>query len=508
MEKITIIDFGSQYTQLIARRIRELNVYSEIIPFSNFSKIDSNTKGVILSGGPCSVLDQSSPKINTLNFRGKIPVLGLCYGAQLIAFQDGGRILKSKIREYGRATLNFINNDILMDGVNLESQVWMSHGDTISVISKKSKILASTKDVKIAAFCLENEDTFGLQFHPEVYHTKDGVKILNNFLTKICNCSQNWNMDSFIKNSVSSLQSKIGTEKVLLGLSGGVDSSVAALLLSKAIGENLFCFFINNGLLRKNEFHDVLKSYELIGLNIKGIDSEDVFLDALKGVSDPELKRKIIGNKFVEIFEKEASQIQGVNWLGQGTVYPDVIESVSATGGPSAKIKSHHNVGGLPEKMKLKIIEPLREIFKDEVREVGKNLGLDEKILNRHPFPGPGLAIRIIGDVNKKNLSILREVDHIFIQSLKDSGLYRKVWQAGAMFLPIKTVGVMGDERTYENVVSLRAVTSTDGMTADWAHLPVEFLSNVSNRIINKVKGVNRVVYDISSKPPATIEWE
>jgi len=508
MEKITIIDFGSQYTQLIARRIRELNVYSEIIPFSNFSKIDSNTKGVILSGGPCSVLDQNSPKINTLNFRGKIPVLGLCYGAQLIAFQDGGRILKSKIREYGRATLNFINNDILMDGVNLESQVWMSHGDTISVVSKKSKILASTKDVKIAAFCLENEDTFGLQFHPEVYHTKDGVKILNNFLTKICDCSQNWNMDSFIKNSVSSLQSKIGTEKVLLGLSGGVDSSVAALLLSKAIGENLFCFFINNGLLRKNEFHDVLKSYELIGLNIKGIDSEDVFLDALKGVSDPELKRKIIGNKFVEIFEKEASQIQGVNWLGQGTVYPDVIESVSATGGPSAKIKSHHNVGGLPEKMKLKIIEPLREIFKDEVREVGKNLGLDEKILNRHPFPGPGLAIRIIGDVNKKNLSILREVDHIFIQSLKDSGLYRKVWQAGAMFLPIKTVGVMGDERTYENVVSLRAVTSTDGMTADWAHLPVEFLSNVSNRIINKVKGVNRVVYDISSKPPATIEWE
>ena len=508
MEKITIIDFGSQYTQLIARRVRELSVYSEIIPFSNFSKIDSNTKGVILSGGPCSVLDQNSPKINTLNFRGKIPVLGLCYGAQLIALQDGGGILKSKIREYGRAKLNVINNHNLLNGVNLESHVWMSHGDTISVISKKSKILASTKDVKIAAFCLDNEDTFGLQFHPEVYHTQDGVKILNNFLTKICNCSQNWNMDSFIKNSVSNLKSKIGAEKVLLGLSGGVDSSVAALLLSKAIGENLFCFFINNGLLRKNEFYDVLKSYELIGLNVKGIDSEDVFLNALKGVSDPELKRKIIGNKFVEIFEKEASQIQGVNWLGQGTVYPDVIESVSATGGPSAKIKSHHNVGGLPEKMKLKIIEPLREIFKDEVREVGRNLGLHDKILNRHPFPGPGLAIRIIGEVNKNNLSILREVDHIFIQSLKDFDLYRKVWQAGAMFLPIKTVGVMGDERTYENVVSLRAVTSTDGMTADWAHLPVEFLSNVSNRIINKVKGVNRVVYDISSKPPATIEWE
>ncbi len=508
MEKISIIDFGSQYTQLIARRVRELSVYSEIIPFSNFSDVDSDTKGVILSGGPASVLDANSPKIKTLNLRRKIPVLGLCYGAQLIAHQEGGRVLKSKIREYGRAKLNFISNHTLMKGVNLDSQVWMSHGDTISNVSEKSEIIASTSDVKIAGFSFQNENTFGLQFHPEVFHTTDGTKILDNFLTKICNCTQDWSMDSFINNSVPNLRSKIGNEKVLLGLSGGVDSSVAALLLNKAIGGNLFCLFINNGLLRKNEFDNVLKSYQNIGLNVKGVDSEEVFLNALKGVSDPELKRKIIGGKFVEIFEEEASKIGGVKWLGQGTVYPDVIESVSATGGPSAKIKSHHNVGGLPEKMNLKIIEPLREIFKDEVRKVGRSLGLDERILNRHPFPGPGLAIRIIGSVNRKNISMLREVDYIFIKSLIDCNLYKDVWQAGAMFLPIKTVGVMGDERTYENVVSLRAVTSTDGMTADWAHLPVDFLSKVSNEIINKVKGVNRVVYDISSKPPATIEWE
>jgi GMP synthase (glutamine-hydrolysing) len=371
-----------------------------------------------------------------------------------------------------------------------------------------SQIIASTIDVEIAGFSFNNENTFGLQFHPEVFHSTDGVKILDNFLNKICNCSKSWNMDSFINKSIIDIKSKVGNDRVLLGLSGGVDSSVAALLLSKAIGNNLFCFFINNGLLRKNEFNEVLDSYKSIGLNIQGIDSENIFLDALHGVSDPELKRKIIGNKFVEIFEKEANKLGGVKWLGQGTVYPDVIESVSATGGPSAKIKSHHNVGGLPEKMNLKIIEPLREIFKDEVRKVGKNLGLDDKILNRHPFPGPGLAIRIIGEVNKTNISILKEVDYIFIKSLIDYDLYKDVWQAGAMFLPIKTVGVMGDERTYENVVSLRAVTSTDGMTADWAHLPVEFLSKVSNEIINKVKGVNRVVYDISSKPPATIEWE
>ncbi len=395
-----------------------------------------------------------------------------------------------------------------MKNVDSGSQVWMSHGDTISNISTNSQIIASTVDVEIAAFSFNNENTFGLQFHPEVFHSTDGKKILENFLTTICDCSRSWNMDSFINKSIFDIKSKVGSDKVLLGLSGGVDSSVAALLLSKAIGDNLFCFFINNGLLRKNEFDDVLNSYKSIGLNIQGIDSEDVFLDALNGVSDPELKRKIIGNKFIEIFEEEANKIGGVKWLGQGTVYPDVIESVSATGSPSAKIKSHHNVGGLPEKMNLKVIEPLREIFKDEVRKVGKNLGLDDKILNRHPFPGPGLAIRIIGGVNRYNLAVLREVDHIFIKSLIDHDLYKDVWQAGAMFLPIKTVGVMGDERTYENVVSLRAVTSTDGMTADWAHLPSDFLSKVSNKIINKVKGVNRVVYDISSKPPATIEWE
>ena len=508
MEKIVIVDFGSQYTQLIARRIRELSVFSEIIPFSSFSDIDSQTKGVILSGGPCSVTDPNSPKINTLKIRKKVPVLGLCYGAQLLADQENGEILKSEIREYGRAKLNFVDSFSLMSDVNLNSQVWMSHGDTISSISSKSKVIASTEDVKIAGFSLNNENTFGLQFHPEVYHTTDGVKILDNFLTKICKCVKSWNMDSFINKSILDIKTKVGDDKVLLGLSGGVDSSVAALLLNKAIGNNLFCFFINNGLLRKNEFNDVLNSYKSIGLNIQGIDSKKNFIDALSGVSDPELKRKIIGNKFVEIFEQEAKKIGGVKWLGQGTVYPDVIESISATGGPSAKIKSHHNVGGLPEKMDLKVIEPLREIFKDEVRKVGANLGLAKGILDRHPFPGPGLAIRIIGEVNKKNLEILREVDHIFIKSLIDNKLYNDVWQAGAMFLPIKTVGVMGDERTYENVVSLRAVTSTDGMTADWAHLPANFLSTVSNKIINKVNGVNRVVYDISSKPPATIEWE
>jgi len=508
MEKILIIDFGSQYTQLIARRVRELSVYSEIIPFSKFKDIDYNTKGIILSGGPCSVSENNAPKINTLNFRGRIPILGLCYGAQLLAYQSGGRILKSKIREYGRAKLNFISKSPLMNNVDLMSQIWMSHGDTISNITDDSNIIASTNDVKIAGFSFKNENTYGLQFHPEVYHSIDGVKIIDNFLTKICNCSKSWNMDSFIEKSIFDIKSMVGNDKVLLGLSGGVDSSVAALLLHNAIGDNLFCFFINNGLLRKNEFNDVLESYKSIGLNIKGIDSENIFLDALHRISDPELKRKVIGNKFVEIFEKEAKKIGGVKWLGQGTVYPDVIESISATGGPSAKIKSHHNVGGLPEKMNLKIIEPLREIFKDEVRMVGANLGLDEKILNRHPFPGPGLAIRIIGEINKENISILREVDYIFIQSLIENKLYNNVWQAGAMFLPIKTVGVMGDERTYENVVSLRAVTSTDGMTADWAHLPADFLSKVSNEIINKVKGVNRVVYDISSKPPATIEWE
>ena len=436
-----------------------------------------------------------------------IPILGLCYGAQLIAKIYGGEVVRSKNREYGRAKLNFISdNSVLMDGLEQNSQVWMSHGDTIFKLPRQ-KIISSTEDVKIAGFSFDN--IYALQFHPEVYHTDHGSKIIGNFLFNICLMSKDWTVDSFIDSTIDSIKNKIGNDKVILGLSGGVDSTVSAALLSRAIGNNLFCFFINNGLLRKNEFNEVLNSYKSMGLNIKGVDSEDDFLNALDGVSDPETKRKIIGKKFIDIFERESKKIGDVKWLGQGTVYPDVIESISATGGPSATIKSHHNVGGLPEKMKLKVIEPLRKIFKDEVRKIGHSLGVKKEILQRHPFPGPGLAIRIIGEVNKKRINILRQVDFIFINGLKEDGLYNKVWQAGAaMLLAVKSVGVMGDERTYENVVALRAVTSTDGMTADWAHLPNDFLAKISNEIINKVSGVNRVVYDISSKPPATIEWE
>ena len=508
-EKVLILDFGSQYTQLIARRVRELNIYSEIHPYNKDIKIDSDVKAIILSGSPFSVRDENSPKplFDTLSLN--VPVLAICYGAQYLAHSNGGEVSPSKIREYGRANLSFFDeSSILFNGVSLNSQVWMSHGDTITRLPDKFELLASTNEVQIAAYKINNKDIFGLQFHPEVYHSKDGHKLISNFLMNICNCSQDWTPNSFIDSTIADLKAKLGNDKVVLGLSGGVDSSVAAVLLDRAIGKNLFCIFVDNGLLRKNEFEAVLSQYKGMGLNVKGVDAKQGFYDVLKGINEPEKKRKAIGAKFIDVFDQEAGLIEDVKWLAQGTIYPDVIESVSATGGPSATIKSHHNVGGLPEFMKLKIVEPLNLLFKDEVRRIGKALAMDDSILSRHPFPGPGLAIRILGDITPEKVSILQEVDHIFISSLKKEKLYDKVWQAGAIFLPVQSVGVMGDERTYENVVSLRAVESTDGMTADWVHLPYDFLSKVSNDIINKVHGVNRVVYDISSKPPATIEWE
>ena len=508
-EKVLILDFGSQYTQLIARRVRELNIYSEIHPYNKDFKIDSDVKAIILSGSPFSVRDENSPKplFDTLSLN--VPVLAICYGAQYLANSNGGEVSPSKIREYGRANLSFFDeSSILFNGVSLNSQVWMSHGDTITRLPDKFELLASTNEVQIAAYKINNKDIYGLQFHPEVYHSKDGHTLISNFLMNICNCSQDWTPNSFIDSTIADLKAKLGNDKVVLGLSGGVDSSVAAVLLDKAIGKNLFCIFVDNGLLRKNEFEAVLSQYKGMGLNVKGVDAKQSFYDVLKGIKEPEKKRKAIGAKFIDVFDQEASLIEDVKWLAQGTIYPDVIESVSATGGPSATIKSHHNVGGLPEFMKLKIVEPLNLLFKDEVRRIGKALAMDDSILSRHPFPGPGLAIRILGDITPEKVSILQEVDHIFISSLKKEKLYDKVWQAGAIFLPVQSVGVMGDERTYENVVSLRAVESTDGMTADWVHLPYDFLSKVSNDIINKVHGVNRVVYDISSKPPATIEWE
>ena len=508
-EKVLILDFGSQYTQLIARRVRELNIYSEIHPYNKDIKIDSDVKAIILSGSPFSVRDENSPKplFDTLSLN--VPVLAICYGAQYLANSNGGEVSPSKIREYGRANLSFFNeSSILFNGVSLNSQVWMSHGDTITRLPDKFELLASTNEVQIAAYKINNKDIYGLQFHPEVYHSKDGHKLISNFLMNICNCSQDWTPNSFIDSTIADLKAKLGNDKVVLGLSGGVDSSVAAVLLDRAIGKNLFCIFVDNGLLRKNEFEAVLSQYKGMGLNVKGVDAKQDFYDVLKGINEPEKKRKAIGAKFIDVFDQEAGLIEDVKWLAQGTIYPDVIESVSATGGPSATIKSHHNVGGLPEFMKLKIVEPLNLLFKDEVRRIGKALAMDDSILSRHPFPGPGLAIRILGDITPEKVSILQEVDHIFISSLKKEKLYDKVWQAGAIFLPVQSVGVMGDERTYENVVSLRAVESTDGMTADWVHLPYDFLSKVSNDIINKVHGVNRVVYDISSKPPATIEWE
>ena len=507
-EKIIILDFGSQYTQLIARKVRELNVYCDIVPYNKVPEITENIKGVIFSGSPASVRDSNAPIIDVNHFEGKIPVLGICYGAQMMAQMAGGEVTPSKHREYGRANLSFIDPDSdLLQNMTINTQVWMSHGDTIVELPEDFKTIASTADVKVGAYKINAEKTYGIQFHPEVYHTPEGKTLLHNFVVKICGCSQSWTPASFIESTVEELQKQIGTDKVVLGLSGGVDSSVAAVLLNKAIGKNLTCIFVDNGVLRKNEFKEVLHAYKDMGLNVIGVDAHKKFLDQLKGISDPELKRKAIGRVFIEIFDAEAQKIEGVKWLAQGTIYPDVIESVSVNG-PSATIKSHHNVGGLPAKMHLKVVEPLNLLFKDEVRRVGKELELSPNILGRHPFPGPGLAIRILGEITEEKVKLLQEVDHIFISALKNENLYDEVWQAATILLPVQSVGVMGDERTYENAVVLRAVSSTDGMTADWSHLPYGFLAKISNKIINHVKGINRVVYDISSKPPATIEWE
>lgn len=507
-QKILILDFGSQYTQLIARKVRELNIYCEIYPYNHFPTPDNSVKGVILSGSPFSVRDKDAPVPNLEGIKGKYPLLGICYGAQFLAQNFGGEVLPSDSREYGRANLQFIDKKSkLFENISAGTQVWMSHGDTIEKLPDNYSVIASTGDVKNGAYKIEREKTYGIQFHPEVYHTTDGKTLLYNFTVNICGCKQDWTPASFVEDTVAGLRKKLGDNKVVLGLSGGVDSSVAAILLHRAIGKNLTCIFVDNGLLRKNEFQLVLDSFSDMGLNIIGVDAKQKFIDDLKGVTEPEQKRKIIGHNFIEVFDEEAHKIQNVRWLGQGTIYPDVIESVSVKG-PSATIKSHHNVGGLPEKMKLKVVEPLNLLFKDEVRRVGRELGIPERILNRHPFPGPGLGIRILGEITAEKVRILQEVDNIYIQGLIDNNLYDDVWQAGAILLPVQSVGVMGDERTYENVVALRAVQSTDGMTADWVHLPYEFLSRISNEIINKVRGINRVVYDISSKPPATIEWE
>ncbi len=508
-ETILIVDFGSQYTQLIARRIRELNVYCEIHPWNKIPVDFANLKGVILSGSPFSVRDVAAPKPDLGVFKGHLPLLGVCYGAQLLAQEFGGKVQSSNTREYGRANLSMVNsNSRLMQGISMDSQVWMSHGDSITDIPENYMVVGSTADVAIAAYEILGEDTFGVQFHPEVYHSLEGTQLLKNFIYNVCSCSADWTPALFVDESVAKLKEQLGNDRVILGLSGGVDSSVAAVLLHKAIGENLHCIFVDNGLLRKNEYAEVLESYKGMGLNVKGINASELFYAELKGLTDPELKRKAIGKVFIDVFNEASKEVENAKWLGQGTIYPDVIESVSGTGGPSQTIKSHHNVGGLPDYMKLSVVEPLRLLFKDEVRRIGAALNIDDKILSRHPFPGPGLGIRILGEVTKEKVAILQEVDSIFINGLKEADLYKDVWQAGSIFLPVQTVGVMGDERTYENAVALRAVTSTDGMTADWCHLPYEFLASISNKIINQVKGINRVTYDISSKPPATIEWE
>ena len=526
MNKILILDFGSQVTQLIGRRLRELNVYCEIYPYNHFPVPDASVRGIILSGSPCSVRDANAPKVDLDLLRGKYPLLGICYGAQYLAHCGGGRVEGSVAREYGRAMLYVVRPDSpLMRGVSPHSQVWMSHGDTISRLPEGAEVIASTPDVPNAAFQIAGEQTYAVQFHPEVFHTAEGSKILSNFALGICGCAGDWTPASFIETTVAGLRERIGSDKVILGLSGGVDSTVAGVLLNKAIGHQLTCIFVNNGLLRKNEFEDVLESYRDMGLNVLGADASKEFLDALAGVEDPEAKRKVIGRLFIETFDKYARQIEGARWLAQGTIYPDVIESAGIPG-IASKIKSHHNVGGLPEKMNLKIVEPLRMLFKDEVRRVGRALGIREELVGRHPFPGPSLAVRILGEVTEEKLQVLREADDIFIRGLRAydcSGmgfpsasdprvmattLYDAIWQAGVVLLPVRSVGVMGDERTYECPVALRAVVSTDAMTADWFHFPYDFLADVSNEIINKVRGVNRVVYDISSKPPATIEWE
>lgn len=507
-ETILILDFGSQYTQLIARRVRELNVYCEIHPFNHLPALGPHIKGIIYSGSPASVRDTDAPRpeLNALSL--DLPLLGVCYGAQLLAQDNGGEVAPAHVREYGRARLSHLDREVpLLRGLSPNTQVWMSHADTILRIPENFHIIASSGDVEIAGFRVGDTDIYGLQFHPEVYHTSEGAALLRNFVVDICGCSQSWTPASFVDATVHELREQLGEDQVVLGLSGGVDSSVAAILLHRAIGERLHCIFVNNGLLRKGEFEEVLHSYQDMGLNVTGVDASERFLDALRGTSEPEAKRKIIGRVFIEVFDEEAHRIQDVNWLGQGTIYPDVIESVSVKG-PSATIKSHHNVGGLPDFMKLKVVEPLKSLFKDEVRRVGASLGMKSSLLGRHPFPGPGLGIRVLGEVSPERVRVLQEADAIFIGALRSEGLYDQVWQAATILLPVQAVGVMGDERTYEDVVALRAVTSTDGMTADWAHLPHEFLARVSNDIINKVRGVNRVVYDISSKPPATIEWE
>lgn len=523
-EKIIILDFGSQVTQLIGRRLRELNVYCEIYPFNKIPQLDESVRGIILSGSPYSVRDKEAPQIDLKEIKGKLPILGICYGAQYIAYHCGGDVKPSLSREYGRAKLHITSPSRLFEGVRDGSQIWMSHGDTIAEIPENAETIASTEDIRNAAYHIKGEETYAVQFHPEVFHSEDGPKILENFALGICRCKGDWTPASFIESTVRELRAKIGDDKVILGLSGGVDSTVAGVLLNKAIGKNLHCIFVDNGLLRLNEFKDVLASYEDMGLNVTGVDASERFLSALKGVTDPETKRKAIGKTFIEVFDEEARKIEGAKWLAQGTIYPDVIESASVKG-PSATIKSHHNVGGLPEKMSLKIVEPLRALFKDEVRRVGRELNVKKDLIDRHPFPGPSLGIRILGEVTPEKLDILRKADDIFIRGLRNTEcatgiksasdplrdaetLYDSIWQAGTILLPVKSVGVMGDERTYEYTVALRAVISTDGMTADWVHLPYSFLAKVSNDIINKVRGVNRVVYDISSKPPATIEWE
>ncbi len=508
-QTIIILDFGSQVTQLIARRIRELNVYCEIHPWNKAPEITEYVKGVILSGSPFSVKEENAPKPNVREYTSVRPLLGICYGAQLLAESLGGEVMRSTHREYGRAHLSKVEgSNALMRNISEGSQVWMSHGDTIKSAGPNARVICSTGDIEYAGYQLGEEKIYGVQFHPEVYHSIDGKQLLSNFVLDICGCEGDWTPNQFVEETVEDLRNQLGNDKVILGLSGGVDSSVAAMLLHKAIGSNLHCIFVDNGLLRKNEFNDVLHSYRDMGLQVKGVDASSRFYKALEGLSDPEAKRKAIGKTFIDVFDEESKQIENAQWLGQGTIYPDVIESVSASGGPSQTIKSHHNVGGLPDYMKLKVVEPLRLLFKDEVRRVGRSMGIKESILERHPFPGPGLGIRILGDITLEKVRILQEVDAIWIDALKSNNLYTEVWQAGAILLPVKSVGVMGDERTYENTVALRAVNSTDGMTADWSRLPHEFLAKVSNDIINKVKGVNRVVYDISSKPPATIEWE
>ncbi|MBR5660750.1 MAG: glutamine-hydrolyzing GMP synthase [Bacteroidales bacterium] len=525
-EKIIILDFGSQVTQLIGRRLRELNVYCEIYPFNKVPVMGDDVKGVILSGSPCSVRDSNAPQIDLDGIKGHFPLLGICYGAQYLAHKFGGKVEGSLSREYGRAMLDVVDPEsLLLNGLPHRSQVWMSHGDTISALPEGARIIASTDSVENAAFSFDGEPTYAVQFHPEVFHTTEGSKILGNFAFGICGCEGDWTSASFIETTIAAIKEQVGNDKVILGLSGGVDSTVAGVLLNKAIGHNLTCIFVNNGLLRKNEYEDVLASYHDMNLNVIGVDASEDFLRELAGVTEPETKRKIIGRLFIETFDKYAREIEGARWLAQGTIYPDVIESAGIEG-IASKIKSHHNVGGLPEKMNLKVLEPLRMLFKDEVRRVGRALGIKEELVGRHPFPGPSLAVRIVGDITKEKLDVLREADDIFIKGLRNydcssmhipsasdprveaTNLYDAIWQAGVILLPVKSVGVMGDERTYENPVALRAMVSTDAMTADWFRFPYDFLADVSNEIINKVKGVNRVVYDISSKPPATIEWE